>query len=160
MKRLVRKPNYPLQQMILRLRERAIVTESSKPTNTNPVLRKPHHRGPLPSSGHATVVCYKQAWDKNFMISVITPNNCVKINGKISLVQNIFRSEKGRFGLYKVFKQCSDFFYYPLPSSVLGIISVDDLSNELHVASLSEISMKYVLISFRDQRVVFPLIHL
>ena len=162
MKKLIRKPNYPLQQMILRLREKSVIANvdnhASHSAPKNFELKFKHMNGPYPSLYHSWSL-YKQAHLPDYMLSLDRRNNCVQIESQIARIRNIFESEGVCYIMYSIFRDKVEFFDYPMPSSVLHIYVVDGLSDEILICNINAISRKYVVMPCGSQQVAFPLIH-
>lgn len=161
LKRLLRKPSYPLKQVVKRIQE------CSKFFCADPLLvsggdflKKTHTRGPLPSAQSINeVIQFGEAVLKHFTISRFKGDNCVKVGSQIAIVKNILKYESGVYVLYKVFQQKCCLFEYPVLSSHLDVWKVSDLSDRLHTTPISHVIGKYVLLPHRGHFVVTPLIH-
>ena len=130
LKKLVRKPNLPLQQVIRRLSEK----KETKSTNTGKqhsnIPKKCHNLGPIPNQ-FTQYSQFQQIFSNNLMFSSEYGNNCVKIRDAYALVRNILSSENRHDDILIVFERFSrvtDFFTYPLESSKLDIHLVDRLA--------------------------------
>ena len=75
--KLVRKPNFPLQQVIRRLSEKQETESLSKQYSNVP--RKCHNLGPVPCQ-FAQYSQFKQVFSNNLMFSSECDNNCVKVS--------------------------------------------------------------------------------
>lgn len=154
LKRLVRKPEFPLQQVIRRLEEQA---NCDKEDHTNTSLHMEHIRGPLlPEFVGSTQ--YQKVKTRNFTIRLNKKDSCVQIGGKICIVQNIVQNNGEIILLYNRYRQESDFFNVPLSSMTLGIKNVSALGNTLREAKLEDIEAKCYLIPYlNNHKVAFPL---
>lgn len=95
-----------------------------------------------------------------FCVKSQKADNCVGLDGKVVLVENIVQREDGSiFVVYRIFCEVSDFFTYPLKSSSLKIYVVSKLSSTFESLPLSLITCKYVLMSHRNKLVAVPLRH-
>lgn len=159
LKRLVRKPNFPLQQVIKRFSENCVGAEGK----SIPVLgavKGEHCHGPLPIDVNKFSQ-FSQIQLPLAFFSVHKGNNCVLIGNKVALIVNIVceSPEHQKFLVVKEFLQKTNFFDIPLPSSDLLIYTVNNLSTECKVYSIEDVVCKCVLIPFRDRFVSMPLVH-
>lgn len=160
LKQMIRKPNFPLQQAILRLREHDIFGRKEPKLNADaPTLKKPHFRGPLPDISLGPFQCYEQVQLKTFFLSTGKRDRGVQIEQDIGVVLNIFESKTGIFLLCSIFESKSSFFHYPFDSVHLGIFLVSRLSQEIKVVNVNMVSAKYVLLPKDEDFVALPLVH-
>lgn len=162
LKKMVRKPNFVLQQVIMRIAEKSALPAvvQDHPDLFVQGLKKQHTRGPLPT-GNMYFPCsqYGEAQLKMFNIAVEVPNNCVKIDSEVALVQNIIQCETEVYIVYKPFLVHKAFFSYPLDSRKLDIHVVEHVSDILHVINVKSIMGKYVLLPFGRAHIAMPVIH-
>lgn len=119
LKRIVRKPTFPLSQIIRRLSERTNINVVSP---SFPVLKKEHQRGPL--TDELTGLQYTIVKTLKFQLKLNVKDSCVRLNGSISIVKNIVQDDNDQelYIVYKSFKKIENFFTSPLDSSLLGIV--------------------------------------
>jgi hypothetical protein len=162
LKKMVRKPNFVLQQVIMRIAEKSKLPASFHDHSGMfvPSLYKKHLQGPLPA-GHLYHPCsqYGEAQLKDFTIAAEVPNHCVEIGSDVALIQNILQCETGVYVVYKVFGSHKAFFTYPLDSEKLDIHLVEGVSEVLYVSNVELIKGKYVLLPFGRAHVAMPVIH-
>ena len=148
-KKMIRKPKFPLQQVIRRLSEGIGTPAPFRKERSG--LRKEHWEGPVPHGLHF-LHQYKEVWIGNFTITTTQGNNCVKIgNNEVGLVRNILHDPQ-REGIKLVVEKFSgirDFYTYPLASSKLGIFEVFNLTGHLEVFQSTEIQSKCLLIPLK-----------
>ena len=157
-KRLVRKPSSPLQQVVRRLSELSHHNVDRNVFQAD-CPRKQHHDGPVPGHLFGSNQ-YKELVTKNMFISVEPGDNCVNIDGHVCCIQNILLKTTELFVVYVRFHSVHNLFDYPCPSSQLGIRIVADLSDSIHVTPLSGIQGKNVLLPYKgDQSVALALLH-
>ena len=167
LKKLVRKPNHVLQQVVQRLLEKAQIPAMPRERSNQLVrlLTKPHNQGPLPVEDiYLPCTQYKEVHlrhghFKTYAVCTNLPDNCVKINGKVALVRNIFECHRGVYIMYEIFSSCEPFFHYPMNSSLLDIHKVKNPNSVIHIASVHEIEGKYILLSNENTCVALPIIH-
>ena len=143
LKKMVRSPKNPLQQVIRRLSENCSIT-THKNRGINGV-KKRHSEGPLPVHFGACHQ-YKAANLPVGYVSSVEGDNCVMVNQQISLVRNLLVKNNVIYIAFQPFQQCRDFFSYPLKSSHVGIFEVAMLNDDLEVVPAQAISSKYVLL--------------
>ena len=160
-KRLLRKPSYPLKQVVKRLQDRSKHAHYLQICCKSGVqLKGEHHKGPL-LHGHfsSNGIQYEQMQLKDYCVSRKKGDNCVRIGNDIAIVRNILKCGTDLFVAFQTFKRMDDFFSYPANSSELGIYKVTGLSMEIKVTSVSDISHKYILLPLSASFVAMPLIH-
>lgn len=149
MKRLVRKPSFPLQQIDRRMSEKRPREQISK---TFPLLKGDHYVG--------AAVKYKSVAVKAFEIKISTGDNCVSLKcGQIAVVEEITKKNDGIWLTCRSFESAEDFFTYPCNSSTVGIHKVSQLSNTLHSCLLSNVDSKCILLPSVPYHVAIPLLH-
>jgi hypothetical protein len=155
----VRKPNYPLQQVIGRLSENYDFTEKSNIPPSGLVKRE-HRNGPLPPDKQ-NLFQFKEIHLPIVFLSVFQGDNCVLIGNKMAIVRNILcdDAQNDKFVVYEEFLHAESFFEYPLQSKDLRIFKVSDMSGEFKCCKLLDITCKCVLLPFQDSFVSIPLLH-
>lgn len=88
LKRIVRKPTFPLSQIIHRLSERTNINVVSP---SFPVLKKEHQRGPL--TDELTGLQYTIVKTLKFQLKLNVKDSCVRLNGSISIIKNIVQDD-------------------------------------------------------------------
>ncbi|XP_070179237.1 uncharacterized protein [Littorina saxatilis] len=163
-KRLVRKPNLPLQQVVHRLAEKK--AQKKKKTKIENALKKQHFLGPLPPN-FPPCNQFHQLKQDDVLISADAADvrdNCVKIGNDFCLLRNIVTVPQAEgqdiFVVHEHFTQVRDFFDCPFQSSDLGISLVNRPSGHMQVSPLEDIVCKYYLLPFRGSFVAIPLLHL
>lgn len=111
LKRMVRKPTFPLSQIIRRLSEQ---TNLNVRRPSFPVLEKEHQHGPL-TDDLLTCIQYTIVKTLKFQLKLNVQDSCVRLNGDISIVKNIVQDDNDQevFIVYKSFKKIENFFYIP-----------------------------------------------
>ena len=164
-KKLVRKPQYPLQQVIRRLSEQnqQNLTDLKPKDRSNCKLSHQHCQGPtLP---HCQGTQYRGLQLNNMVVKVGKRDGCVMLrNQTIAIVQNIVSTPEGDFLLYTKFETSSDYFNYPVPSSKLNIYRLSHHQNTpLYIAKPGDIFCKYMLLPVEmdqpNEYAGFPLLH-
>ena len=114
-KKLVRKPNLPLQQLTNRLFEKQQFgkTETLAFRDMNAaVFKKEHFLGPVPCDlVNVPVKQYEQLYYRDMFIAVSRGDNCVSLaDGKPCLVRNIFSHDDKPLLLVECFSDYDSFF--------------------------------------------------
>lgn len=154
LKRMVRKPTFPLSQIIRRLSEK---TNLNITRPSYPVLKKKHQHGPL-TDDLLTCIQYTIVKTLKFQLKLNVKDSCVRLNGGISIVKNIVQDDNDQevFIVYKSFKKRENLFTSPLDSSLLGIVLVSELENEFRSAKLSLVEANSVLLPFKNKFFAIP----
>ena len=155
-KKLIRKPNFPLQQVIRRLHEKKQVKRSS--SHSSKYCKKKHSSGPLPSNfPHCSQ--FREAHLEHHIISSQQGNNAVMFQNNIFQVRNVATVNKSIILICQKFGSKEPFFQYPLDSSKLNVVVVRNLEQDLVHFPTEEISAKVVLLPYKDGYVSIPVIH-
>lgn len=149
--RMVRKPEFSLQQIIRRLSEQVFI---KKDAISYLVLKGAHMDGPLLDSlinGDQ----FKSVSTQKYKLKVKKKDNCCRVDGNICLINNIVKNENV-FLVLKTFTQKKSLFTYPLDSTLLGIAELSQLIVGYRIANLYEIQAKCVLLPYKGKYVAFP----
>lgn len=161
LKRMVRKGQSPLSQIVKRVAEmQKLDSIHTKTSEMNvPLHKKAHFSGPVPLDC-GSCLQYKQYLDPRFLISCKGGDNCFEVNEKVLVVRNILcSSSRGTLIIYEEYKNCETAFDYPGDSLLIGVKSVSKFSGQLHVASPENVTRKLVLLPLREKYIVFPMLH-
>ena len=164
LKRLARKPNKHVSQIVRRIAEQEHVRHcsNSEVKFEQPVSqhRKEHRLGPLPAHS-ANCTQYKHYKTSRYTVSCTKGNNCFVVNGDPVIIRNIASScNKQTFVVYEEFEQSESLFSYPLPSSAIGIKHLRCLSGKLAVIDANAIGQKCTMFQHKGGFVAMPLLHL
>lgn len=162
LKKLIKTPNKPLQQIYRRINEIKSFGSSEISFHNKLEYFIPHTNGP-----YAPI--YKQFKkllfnDCNFCIFSYNSGNsyCSVSNNVIIQIHNILvRSDDGEtFIIGKRFKIYKSFYTYPLDSTIFGIYTVDNLIDDLEMWNIKDITYKCIIFpTARGHYVSFPLLH-
>lgn len=157
LKKLVRSPNKPLQQIVKRLKE----MESPKVYDSVPKTCAYDHydSGPVPEEN--VFECFKRLVYNKFTFYVASSREadcyCLIKNSKVFKIFNILKN--GCFFLYgREFMNYQPFYEYPFNSVTIDVMEVKELSN-FKLIPISEICTKCVVIPDESYTVSIPLLH-
>ena len=151
LKQLVRKPTHILSQIVLRISEIANCPTKQQNTNDTDKLKYPHTQGPLPSADiYKNATQYKEVRIKGYFIAIKAPNNCVRINNKVALVQNIIKFGQTIHIVFVRYTVKRELFDYPMQSSLLDIHIVAGIRNNIETANISQVTGKYMLLPLEN----------
>jgi len=131
LKRLVRKPDRPLQQVVKRLSE-MLPKESHQPN------------GDLLLSSSSKEL--KKVHLSNCVLSPKQGDNCIKIDTDIAIVKDIIKQNESIHIVCQRFLKRVSFYTYPCDSSALGCYRVSVLQEKTEIVPLSSVKQKYVLL--------------
>jgi len=162
LKKLVRKPNAPLQQVIRRLSEKKAKFVQSMYIPLSGSVKKKHNNGPRVNE-YQLYGQYQEITLTNMFISIKRGDNCILSGEKVGLVRNILSPSEDsleRIFVVQWFRGGQSCFYCdPLHSSDLRIFKVFHLNDHVSTIQMRDISSKCVLLPYRDQYVAIPLMH-
>jgi hypothetical protein len=148
LKSLVRKPNYPIAQLVRRLtEERTAFSEGRNIYADNMLCKLEHTDGPVPG-GYEGAVQFAKLNNNAYCLNTKRYADCcmlLKNTGPV-LAVNVLSWYGVIYVVYKRFNKTMDLFTYPLPSSSLGIYKVSESSNTLFVCTIDEIVAKCLLL--------------
>lgn len=166
LKKMIRKPQFALQQLFNRLSEKEQIKNKihrhKGQLNEKMLLKIEHSNGPLLKEFH-DYRQYRQLQTDKHIIKLSTGNNCIiTTDGLPVLVKNILEKSGAVILLCERLKNVGDAFDYPLSSSTLGICKVAIEITDLFSICSYQIAQKCVLLPLDIQRsnfVVMPLLH-
>ena len=159
LKKLIHKPNFPLQQLANRLTEQNLNTTQTASQQRGFVPKKEHSSGPLPATlPHARQ--YKQLYLNSLFLSVDCGDNCVTLSsGSICVVHNILLDGSSVLLVVEILESCTSFSEYPLSSADVGIVHVARLCGMQHTVSADDVVCKNVCLpTVHDSFAIFPLL--
>ena len=162
LKKVIRNPRQPLQQLVRRLQEMQSFDAKARSSEFEHRVKMEHWSGPLPS------VCsncrqYRRLETAQWTLSVKAGDNCMLLkDGTPAVVKNIVKMNDETLIICSEFENVSDAFLHPLPSSKLSICSVTGESSRLFIISVDDVRCKCVCwpaISKADSYILVPLMH-
>lgn len=161
LKRLIRKSNCPLQQIVRRLDEMKALKDCDAENNeVNVIFKQLHANGP--TIKEINVLCqYREVKVNNLTVKLHERDKYLKlINGDIVSRENIVTDETNAvYIIYRKFHDCSSLLTYPLLSEKIGISKCGYLGQTLHFCTISDVQSKCLVIRYRSSNVVFPITH-
>lgn len=158
-KKLIRKPEKPLQQIVRRkyeLDNNIPLVENT--THCLPTLKKQHHMGPI-INNISFLAQYQAIILNNFVLKISEPNNCCSTtDNKIINLKNIISTADGILLIAQEFLVLEDVFNKPCKSSFLGIFAAKNLG-PLTLWRLNQVHNKCVKLQYKNIHVIFPLLH-
>ena len=119
LKALIRKPNYPLQQLANRIAEKHNFWKNVKSESVQKefAVKAEHNRGPLLPNLLFNVKQYEQVILPNFSLNLKQNDNCILTEDKsVVLLRNIVKIDEQLYLVCVRFTVLEDLFDYPLPS--------------------------------------------
>lgn len=165
LKRLIRKGENPLAQIVKRILERMNCTSSNDTTQAKfPFYSSSHLSGPTLADCDSSKQ-YRKLHFQHFTLTTSIPNSCCSfLDGSIVLIYNIIYSlnHKSMSVISRRFEVYEDFYGLPLlPSSSLGIHLVRKLSNKFEISPITEIKEKIVLLpAGKETYLALPFLHI
>ena len=160
LKKLIRKPHLPLQQVVRRVSE-GIIRHKSPNILQNYILKYEHHFGPV-TENLKFFVQYKVLVLPNMILKITRGDNCLLLNDTICVIRNILAKNEKLYILVSKFEKKEDFFIYPVHSSRLDIYRVSNLSITLQAVPITKSSSlkKCVLLPYGNEIFIsFPVLH-
>lgn len=141
-KRLIHSPNRPLEQIYNRIIER----QDSEKVKVNPAtgFKKslPHSRDFGVNSGEYFYSCVL----RDCVLKLTTADRYVQLlTGEVGQIEVYLRKADGSdYIIYRSFEKEEDFYKKPIPSSLLGIKVVSQLSRHRKIVPVTQISRRYI----------------
>lgn len=154
-KKLIRKPEFPLAQLIRRLSE---VTATKLDADADITLKREHFVGPI-VVGMGVNAQYGEMRGERWTIKLTTGDNMFLVGDKVCLIKNIIQNDNGVYAIYTEFSRQSPFYTYPFNSDRMNIFVVNYASDELKSVEVSALRQKCVALPYRDGFVAIPLLH-
>lgn len=155
LKRFVRKPNFPLAQIIRRLSEVEKISTVQLPCKN---LIMQHYLGPVPD-GLQVIAQFRGLQNEKWLMKVSTGDDVFTIDGDLCVIHNIIQCLDGIYVVYQIFADMEVFFKYPMSSDFLRVFVVSQPTGPFEVSKVSQVSQKCMLLPNKDKYVVMPLLH-
>lgn len=166
LKKMIRKPDKPLEQVVKRYNEtRHTINKLQCNVSTihnpdNIILKNEHKKGPLPGNVYGVQYNVMILELKGFTLKINQDSDSYfgTNDGHIVKVFNIVKGESV-IVLGKYFTEKKNLYETPIKSSKLGIFIVNNLSSSINSYCLNAISRKYILFHFENEKIAMPLFH-
>jgi len=150
---MVRKPSFPLQQIIRRLSERKICSNTD---SLYPLVENEHDMAvPVPVDFHGCPQ-YKSVRFGKFRLSLRRRDRYFRLNNAICQLETVIMKNDDIYVAYKKYEMLQNYFVVPLDSDLLGIYKVGTLSGTIFVDKVHDIQSKYIVIPYRDIVIAMP----
>ena len=161
LKRLIRKSQFPLQQICRRLGESEQIKQLNDKRSSFPTLHRQHFQGPL-TDGCVGILQFKEIKLETMFLSTAEADNCVLTasNGPC-FIRNIVKGKDVQL----VVEACNiidDVFLYPMPSSSINVYKVSQMSGMHILIPISDVVYKFVCLPWLKEAnsfVLLPLLH-
>lgn len=161
LKRLIRKYDQPLQQVIRRIYEEQYLFEPSTAQYSTGSVQflMPHYQGPLING--CIPPQYKKMKTTDYCINITTKaDRFVEMNdGTVIEVHNIAYYKNSTVLLGYTFREIGEFFKKPCLSTHFDIKIIIKEDSELKIWNTSMINRKLVVLPYKNLFVCFPLLH-
>lgn len=170
LKKMVRKNDKPIQQVVKRCVERnaslSFTSNLSKLNNIFFTYENIHLDGPLIDGTSSPQ--YKVLILEKMKIKINSDADSyvgLKVNGVLNIIKvvNICYSKilKTQIVLGRKFQNLEKFFDKPIKSEQIGIYKVSDFSKQMYIWKIENIMIKYLILSTEDLnfKVAYPIIH-
>lgn len=163
MKKLIRRPTMPLQQLMCRLSEVDVQKSSTRQAPHN-LVSKQHDNGPVPDSmKHSISLAQYREFNGNGckLKASFKDGMVLLVSGDIAVIKNILLAEGNVCFVYQCFMNRRALQCYPLSLSDINMYVVSKVSPRLHIASWSDIDRKCVCMPLTDghEYAVIPFAH-
>lgn len=161
-KKMIRKCEKLLEQIICRLNERHLLNETSNIEENAESPQMEHFSGPLLPGLNIMKQFRKIYLRKNCLLTISEPNNCCCLrDNSIVIIKNIVTVDSQLTLLVQKFLKLIDFYISPSKSSELGIYldSTNDMSS-LQPRKISDILHKCMILQIEHNSVIIPLLHM
>ena len=146
-KRLVRSPYLPLQQVVNRVYERHCHLLTAKQCSDSPVLKHMLHT----HSNTDNAVFYMRVETKQYTLRTRDCDNCVCLkDDKFGRIQYIMQKADEIILVIHVYETVTTFYSYPLDSQNLGIVCLKNLSPSNCTYLLADVKHKCMCMPMTD----------
>lgn len=152
--RLCRKPNQPLQQIVLRLmeQENSYVRISASKKSSNRCLQ-PHTEGPVSAEFSSNCIQYRSIENDALYLCIAKRNNCCMLrDSSICIVANIVIENSVHFLVIRKLSKIESFYDVGLSSELFEIFKCSLISTECSLVRLSEVYKKCYLMPLLQKK--------
>ena len=164
LKKKIRQPGRTLEQLVKRVYEEryvmSVTGQTDSSDNKNEIkLTSSHTNGPLPPDAAANVQQYKSCVLGRTKYSIALRDRTVKCRGRVGQLQNILYDGEKAEAVIRFYLKYEDYFDWPVCSSQVGIWTVSQLSQALHVRPLKDCRKVWLVHPKRSVVVAVDLLH-
>ena len=145
MKKLIRKPNHMLVQLVNRLNEQQDILKV-KPMKTGLETHRKHNDGPVPSLSQE-IIQYRKAVINGVRLDTSIRNRGVKVAGRIGLVRNFFKYMQKTYVVFNAIGKMEPLFKTPISSAKIGYYKLYNLEKDFLIKPIEDIEVKYILVT-------------
>jgi len=149
LKRLLRKPDSTLQQLVNRIHEQRAFPPAPKPRDEPPLFLRPMNNVHLPQS-HRDCLAFEGVICQTVRYDNTRGNSCVEVNGRFGVIRHVLRRGPQPLAVVRYFSSRKNLFEYPAPSSFVGVHRVGRLLPIEHVVPVHAMN-KCVLLPLDDR---------
>lgn len=163
LKKILRKPEKPLQQIIKRISERGLILQKQPITSGILLFDKQHNNGPLLNNCHG-IQFLKMTKVGLWSLTINNKDNyCLLQNGTMVKVVNIcsndVEDDNQSFIIGHFFENFSNLYEKPCTSTEVGIVVAKQVSNELCFWPVSLVVSKMMCLPLENKFVLLPILH-
>ena len=164
LKKMVRKAEMPLQQIVRRVSEQN-AWKSFAPLSVANFDNAKHENGPVPDAVKSlpNVTQYQKLNVLGFTLSSSVKDGVILLtNGDVAVVQNILVSQSGIYIVCQKFLRKRSLYEYPLPSREINVYIVSRLCSEMTTVLHTAVAKKCVCVPTRHDKefAVLPFPHI
>ncbi|KAG0426511.1 hypothetical protein HPB47_026388 [Ixodes persulcatus] len=146
MKKLLRSPSLPLQQIVRRISELQPASSTRPAPQVSCALQGPHNDGPTPPDFHGKE--YKKCVMVNTILSTKNADRCVRVSdGNIVLIENFLEKDCIMTICGKAFTTVKNLYSSPLSSSDLSVYEAGGLSHSYSLWNVNDVLQKSAMFS-------------
>jgi len=135
LKRMLRKAQSTLKQLVHRIMERQAFPPAAEPRDPPPTFFRPINTV-RPPFQYRDCLAYAGVFCRTVRFDNTTANSCVEINGRFGVISSILRRGQQPFAVVQYFARDNNLFAYPAPSRSFGVLRVGRLSAAEHVVAV------------------------
>lgn len=160
MKKLLRSPSLPLQQIVRRISELQPASSTRPAPQVSCALKGPHNDGPVPPDFHGKK--YKKCVMVNTILSTKNADRCVRVSdGNIVLIENFLEKDCIMTICGKAFTTVKNLYSSPLTSSDLSVYEAGELSLSYFLWNVNNVLQKCVCLPLQSNTfAIVPLLHM
>ncbi|CAI6351799.1 unnamed protein product [Macrosiphum euphorbiae] len=162
LKKMLRKPDKPLQQIIKRYKEKCLLMSNTKYKYIELHFTGIHNRGPIiENSMKGLQFSSLKLENMTVKTKVDADSYLITKDKKLIKVVNIISNERKSDGILicKYFQNSYPLFLNPISSIDFDIYAVNNLSSELIWYHINDINKKIILIPHNNEQILLPLLH-